>query len=59
MSDILPRFKGLSAMGFYAEVGIRLAEESLAEMKRHNAEVERLLRLLTTQQVQLVTSVTP
>lgn len=41
--DPEPRFKGLQAMGKYAELGIRIAEESLAEAKRHNREVEALL----------------
>ena len=38
-----PRFTGLKMMGLYAELGIRIAERSFEEMKRHDLEVERLL----------------
>ena len=39
-----------------AERGIAIAEESLAEAKRQNAEVVRLLKILVSAQVPVVIS---
>jgi hypothetical protein len=44
-SAVRPRFKGMSAMGLYAETGICLAEESLELQKRTVALLEELIRL--------------
>jgi hypothetical protein len=42
--ELKPRFTKVgTVMSSYAELGIRIAEESLVEMKRHNADVEKLL----------------